>query len=68
VSLFQPGILLWLDITDFGRLADKFRWLAWVSTGIYLLLNLVFLALEGLTNPEQGGALRVALPYSCPSL
>jgi hypothetical protein len=49
-------------------LADKIRWLAWVSTGIYLLLNLVFLALEGLTNPEQGGALRVALSYSCSSL
>jgi hypothetical protein len=28
---------------------------------MYLLLNLVFLALEGVTNPEQGGALRVTL-------
>ena len=54
-------ILLWLAITASGRLGDKFRWLAWASTGIYLLLNLVFLALEGFTNPEQGGALRVAL-------
>ena len=54
-------ILLWLAITASGRLADKFRWLASASTGTYLLLNLVFLALEGLTNPEQGGALRVAL-------
>lgn len=27
----------------------------------YLLLNLVFLALNGLTNPEQGGTLRVTL-------
>lgn len=54
-------ILLWLAITASGRLGDKFRWLAWAATGIYLLLNLVFLALEGITNPEQGGTLRVAL-------
>ncbi len=54
-------ILLWLAVTAVGRSGDKFQWLAWASTGTYLLLNLVFLATEGITNPEQGGALRVAL-------
>ena len=65
-------ILLWLAISLFGRLGDKFRpvlgtgtafarWLALAFPGTYLLLNLVFLALEGVTNPEQGGALRITL-------
>ncbi len=31
------------------------------AIGIYVLLNLVFLAQAGLTNPTQGGAPRVAL-------
>jgi hypothetical protein len=42
-------------------LGDKFRWLALASTGIYPLLNPVFLALEGVTSLEQGGTLRAAL-------
>lgn len=31
------------------------------AIGIYLLFNLIFLAQNGLTNPEQGGSLRVVL-------
>jgi hypothetical protein len=54
-------ILLWLAIAASGRLNTRLQLAALVSIGAYLLLNLVFLAREGLTNPAQGGALRVAL-------
>ncbi len=31
------------------------------AIGVYLLLNFIFLAHDGLTNPEQGGVLRTTL-------
>jgi hypothetical protein len=54
-------ILLWLAITASGRLNTQFRLSALVSIAAYLVLNLVFMGLFGVTNPEQGGAFRVSL-------
>jgi len=54
-------ILLWLAMMASGRLNVKPRLAAGISVAMYLLLNLVFLALEGVTNPEQGGTVRVTL-------
>jgi len=54
-------ILLWLAITASGRLNVKSLLTAVVSITAYLILNLIFLASEGLTNPQQGGTLRVTL-------
>jgi len=54
-------ILLWLAITLLGRVNHKTWLAALISISTYLLLNLVFLAEEGITNPEQDGTLRVAL-------
>lgn len=54
-------VLLWLAVVTSGRINAKFMQAAVGSIGAYLVLNLIFLALEGVTNPNQGGALRVAL-------
>ena len=54
-------ILIWLTILAFGKVKAKSLSIAIISIAAYLLLNLVFLALNGLTNPEQGGTLRVTL-------
>lgn len=54
-------ILLWLAMAASGRLNARLRLIAFASNGAYLALNLVFLTLEGFTNLEQGGTLRVAL-------
>lgn len=54
-------ILLWLA----GLAAGRYRANAWplaaVAPTAYLGLNLLFLALEGFTNPAQGGAPRTML-------
>ncbi|NUM44824.1 MAG: hypothetical protein HUU38_08950 [Anaerolineales bacterium] len=52
-------ILLWLVLGAFGKL--KTRRAALLATGSYLALNLLFLALNGVTNPAQGGELRITL-------
>ena len=54
-------ILLWLAVVASGKINTKFLPTAVGSIGAYLLLNLIFLALEGVTNPNQGGELRVTL-------
>jgi hypothetical protein len=54
-------ILLWLALVTFGRVKLNFRIVAAGAIGLYLLLNVIFLATNGVTNPEQGGALRVTL-------
>src|SRR5215204_4658291 len=54
-------ILLWLSIVASGRFNAKFLLTAISSIGLYLILNLIFLAREGVINVEQGGGLRVAL-------
>lgn len=54
-------ILIWLTILTFGKVKAKSLSIAIISITAYLLFNLVFLALNGLTNLQQGGALRVTL-------
>ena len=52
-------ILAWLGLVAGGR--GGIRSISSGMVGGYLLLNLLFLAQEGITNPAQGGALRVML-------
>ncbi|MCW1968046.1 MAG: hypothetical protein KIH69_008005 [Anaerolineae bacterium] len=54
-------ILIWLTILAFGKVEAKLLSIAIISITGYLLLNLVFLAQNGLTNAQQGGTLRVTL-------
>jgi hypothetical protein len=55
-------IFLWLAVVVSGRISPKFLQAASVSSiSAYLGLNLIFLALEGMTNVEQGGELRTML-------
>jgi hypothetical protein len=54
-------ILIWLAILFLSQINAKPIWISMSGMGLYLLLNLVFLAREGLTNPAQGGAPRVTL-------
>lgn len=52
-------ILGWLALISSGRF--KTRRAALLAAGSYLALNLIFLALNGVTNPAQGGELRITL-------
>ncbi len=54
-------ILLWVAVPALKWRNAKGVLAAISAVGAYLILNLVFLAGEGLTNPEQGGGLRVML-------
>jgi hypothetical protein len=54
-------ILVWLVAVASGRIKARSVQAAAGSIGAYLGLNVVFLALEGVTNPNQGGELRVML-------
>lgn len=54
-------ILVWPAIVLSGKFNAKFLQAAISSIGLYLILNGIFLAREGLTNPEQGGEPRVML-------
>ncbi len=54
-------ILLWLAIVTMGKFNLKFLQIAATSIGAYLVLNVIFLAMEGVTNIEQGGGLRTTL-------
>jgi len=54
-------IIVWIIATLAGWLKEYFRNISVAAIGIYLILNFVFLAQNGLTNPEQGGALRTTL-------
>lgn len=47
-------ILAWVFLLLSGKLNAKIRELGLGSIGAYLGLNLIFLALEGLTNPNTG--------------
>ena len=49
---------LWALWSVFGTADSKTGIVAIAS---YLVLNFIFVALHGVTNPDQGGALRVAL-------
>lgn len=54
-------ILLWLTVIGSRRFTSKFLPISFGSIGAYLVLNLIFLAREGLTNPAQGNEPRVML-------
>ena len=54
-------VLLWLVVSASEWRNAKGVLAAVGAVGAYLILNLVFLAREGLTNPEQGGGVRVML-------
>ena len=51
-------ILLWLAVVTSGKISASMRQTGIVSLGGYLLLNALFLAQAGFTNPAQGGAVR----------
>lgn len=51
-------ILLWLALMAFGKIRGYARQTGFASLGVYLLLNALFLAQAGFTNPAQGGAVR----------
>ena len=54
-------VLLWLAVSASEWRNAKGVMTAISAVGAYLILNLIFLAREGFTNPEQGGGLRVML-------
>lgn len=54
-------ILLWLALLVVGRLQQRFLLITAVFMTVYLALNGVFLATNGLMNAEQGGSVRVML-------
>lgn len=54
-------ILLWLVAINWGRFKANFLPISFSSIGAYLVLNLIFLAREGLTNPTQGNEPRLML-------
>lgn len=54
-------ILLWLVAINSGRFKANFLPISFASIGAYLVLNLIFLARDGLTNPAQGDEPRVIL-------
>lgn len=53
-------ILVWLTVLFFGKVKIKPS-ASFGTVGLYLLLNLLFLAQAGFTNPEQGDAPRTML-------
>ena len=54
-------ILLWLMVFMLNWYKTKFLQISISSIGLYVILNFIFLAREGLTNSEQGGSLRITL-------
>lgn len=54
-------ILFWLIVVGSGRFKTNFRPISFGSIGAYLVLNLIFLAREGVTNPAQDNEPRVVL-------
>ena len=54
-------IIAWIVAALADWLKERFRNISIAAIGTYLILNLIFLAQNGLTNPGQGGALRITL-------
>ena len=54
-------ILLWLAVVASGRVNARFLLTAIGAIGLYFILNVSFLAREGLTNVQQGGEPRIML-------
>ncbi|MBX3084869.1 MAG: hypothetical protein KF716_24755 [Anaerolineae bacterium] len=55
------AVLVWLAFLAFGKFKQGFRLMTVGFIGVYLALNIAFLAMSGLTNAAQGGGLRVTL-------
>jgi hypothetical protein len=54
-------IIVWIITALIGLLKEWLRTISIAAIGTYIVLNAIFLAQNGLTNPEQGGALRTTL-------
>lgn len=54
-------VLVWTAAVMAGRINTRFALTAGGTILVYLAFNILFLLREGLTNPNQGGALRVTL-------
>jgi len=54
-------ILAWLVFGAAGLITEPARYISIGVIGVYLLLNFIFLGINGITNPAQGGALRLPL-------
>ena len=54
-------IFIWLAVVISGKVSTKFLSASVSAIGMYLLLNIIFLAREGLTNVQQGGEPRIML-------
>lgn len=54
-------ILGWVAFSIQPRQLNRVIWSGYVAMGGYLLLNIIFLVLEGVTNPNNGGAFRTLL-------
>jgi K+-sensing histidine kinase KdpD len=54
-------ILVWLGVLVVGKINIRFLPAALAAIGTYLLLNMIFLAGEGIYNLEQGGGPRSTL-------
>lgn len=54
-------VLLWLAIVVSDKVRANSLGLSLKTIGLYLLLHIIFLAREGVTNTAQGGDLRIAL-------
>ena len=57
----NAAILVWLAFIAFGDFKQGVRLLSVGFMAVYLALNIIFLAVNGLTNAAQGGGLRVTL-------
>lgn len=53
-------ILIWLTVLCLTKVKTN-RFASFGTVGLYLFLNLLFLAQAGFTNPTQGGAPRTML-------
>ena len=54
-------IIVWIIAALAGWLIERSRTISIAAISTYVVLNVMFLAQNGLTNPEQGGALRTTL-------
>jgi hypothetical protein len=54
-------ILIWLSVLVAYKTDHRYVRTVLAAIGIYLVLNMIFLASEGIYNLEQGGGLRVTL-------
>jgi hypothetical protein len=54
-------IVIWLMVVAMRKVKTNVLPAAALAIGAYLILNVIFLAMEGITNAQQGSGLRVAL-------